>query len=497
MDKRDVAEAMEALASQGQSTGTKAIRVYLGHGSYGMILSMLILAPIITTILRGLLEFRPQLLTSACLSIELWVLMSVHTGRRSARWLWILPPMLAVAINWHGGWVQLLVMPVVILGAQSISTRARGCGAVSHLPPHTLALAGLACAAALFLNPYSVSLMTFPLQMEAAWIRAIGPEWWSAWTRRGWWLVGGGLFVPIQPVFFLYAALLGSVLVKTIAHTFWRDLVPIAVMSFWLALCTWHLRTVADAMLLTSPFVAAALGSLPRVDSTRGWWRGARWPVWVSIGLLSGLTAIGLWGAWQWRDWRWTRGEPLCVEAAVERLGRTVRVLGDPRHEWLLYRLPDRVTVNLFWEYASGQQASTEFDAIWRGRANLGPYLDRYRVHLILLNTGAFRNVPLLTSMGWVMIHLDDRFFLMVPRRPDMDALIEQEGYRLIRPWENAPVTPANATAVLAETERALSHCPDGASFVHAYRANALYLLGRAREAFEAQLKVPERPVIE
>jgi hypothetical protein len=118
-------------------------------------------------------------------------------------------------------------------------------------------------------------------------------------------------------------------------------------------------------------------------------------------------------------------------------------------------------------------------------------------VDLILLKTGSFRNVPLLTSLGWVMIHVDDCFFLMAPRRPDTEVLIQQEGYRLIRPWENAPVTPANATAVLAEAERALSHCPDGASFVHAYRANALYLLGRAREAFEAQLKVHERLVIE
>jgi hypothetical protein len=309
--------------------------------------SMLLLAPVVLTILWGRLEFRPQLLTSSCLSIELWVLMRVYTRRRSARWLWILPPMLAVAINWHGGWVQLLVMLVVILGAQAINTRARGRDAVSHLPPHTLPLMGLAYAAALFVNPYGVSMITFPLHMEAAWIRAMGPEWQSPWTSAGWRFVGGGVYVSrlIFVMFVIDIALLGWTLITAVRRWRTADLMPIAVIGLWLALSSWHLRTVADTALITGPFVAAALGS---------WWQGARWPVWVGIGLLGGLTVIGLWGAWQWRDWRWTRGEPLCVEAAVERLGRTVRVLGDPRHEWLLYRLPDRVTVDLFWEYASG-----------------------------------------------------------------------------------------------------------------------------------------------
>jgi hypothetical protein len=91
-----------------------------------------------------------------------------------------------------------------------------------------------------------------------------------------------------------------------------------------------------------------------------------------------------------------------------------------------------------------------------------------------------------LTSLGWVLIHLDDRFFLTVPQRPDTEDLIRREGYHHIVPWDNAPVTPENAHQVLEEAERALRNCPDQATFAWAYKARALQQLHRNREAFEA-----------
>jgi hypothetical protein len=65
--------------------------------------------------------------------------------------------------------------------------------------------------------------------------------------------------------------------------------------------------------------------------------------------------------------------------------------------------------------------------------------------------------------------------------------------YRLIRPWENAPVTPATAQQVLEEANRALHHCPDQATFAWAYKAEALRLLGRHAESFEARLLIPDK----
>jgi hypothetical protein len=102
----------------------------------------------------------------------------------------------------------------------------------------------------------------------------------------------------------------------------------------------------------------------------------------------------------------------------------------------------------------------------------------------------------LLTALEWVLVHVDDRAFIMVRHTPATAGLIQREGYRFIRPWENAPVTPANAPQVLEEANRALRHCPDGATFAHAYKANALYQLGFPTAAAAAR-KVPEKLVIE
>jgi hypothetical protein len=48
---------------------------------------LMLLTPLALAVLWGRLEFRPYLFTTAFLSIELSLLMSVHVGRRSWRWL--------------------------------------------------------------------------------------------------------------------------------------------------------------------------------------------------------------------------------------------------------------------------------------------------------------------------------------------------------------------------------------------------------------------------
>jgi hypothetical protein len=72
--------------------------------------AMLLLAPCVFGLLWARFEVRPMLFTSAFLVVELYVLISVHTGRRSWRWLWVLPPMYALWINLHAGWPQGMVM---------------------------------------------------------------------------------------------------------------------------------------------------------------------------------------------------------------------------------------------------------------------------------------------------------------------------------------------------------------------------------------------------
>jgi hypothetical protein len=91
---------------------------------------------------------------------------------------------------------------------------------------------------------------------------------------------------------------------------------------------------------------------------------------------------------------------------------------------------------------------------------------------------------------------MDDRFAILVPPLPTYMSLIQDTGYTAILPWKNLPVYPGNAVAVLHEADRALTTCPDGASFAWAYKAQALRLLGRQEESFLASLNIPKQLVI-
>jgi hypothetical protein len=147
------------------------------------------------------------------------------------------------------------------------------CGETSHLPLPHLALVLGTCVLALWMNPYGSRLIYFPVDMQAPWIRAMGEEWQSAFISSGWW-VSGGAFVPIDWIFFGYAALLAGVL--SVTGRRWRtaDLVPMAVMGLWLALSLWHLRAVGDTVLLTAPLVAASCRPDRGVVETSGDGRG-------------------------------------------------------------------------------------------------------------------------------------------------------------------------------------------------------------------------------
>jgi hypothetical protein len=454
--------------------------------------TVMLLAPFVLALMWSRIECRPQLFSSVIMAVALWLIVSVHTGQRSWRWLWVLPPLYALWINLHAGWVQGAVLLVAITGALVLMEMRRrwlGGGATSHLPLWSTALVLVGCLLALFINPYGARLISLPVEMQAGWVRELTPEWQSPWWRAGWQLVGGGAIVDMRPLFFGYAALLAGVLY--VSGRSWRtvDLVPLCLMALWLALSLWHLRGVLDAVLITSPLVAA---SLP-------WeWRGRPWPVLVGSGLTIGLTVMGLWTAhavWsapQEGGFRWNRSEPVCVLASVERLGLSGRFFAI----WpdvLLWRFHPGVRVDYTWEYVAGPVRTAERQAAWKGGpAGLHAYFERYQVDVIVLNNGAGQVVRGLAAHGWVLIHLDDRYFIMVRQSSVRGVPI----YKLIKSWENAPVDRANASQVLAEAERALQNCAGEATFAWSYKARALRTLGRHEEALDAALKIPKQFMI-
>ena len=208
---------------------------------------------------------------------------------------------------------------------------------------------------------------------------------------------------------------------------------------------------------------------------------------------MIGLTAMGLWldhtvwGAPRGGGFGWSRGEPACVVASIERFGLSGRIF-TTRPDVLLWRFHPSVRVDFTWEYVAGPVHTADRQAAWKGGpAGLHAYFERHQVDAIVLDTGAGNVVPGLASRGWRLVHLDDGYFIMV--RQSFAQRVPT--YTLIKSWEYAPVDRTNATHVLAEAERALRNCPGEATFAWGYKAKALRSLGRYQEALDAALNIP------
>jgi hypothetical protein len=213
---------------------------------------------------------------------------------------------------------------------------------------------------------------------------------------------------------------------------------------------------------------------------------------------MIGLTVVGLWsGHALWahpRDggFHWNREEPVCVVASIERLGLSGRFFST-RADILLWRFHPKVLVDYTWEYVSGPTLTAERQAARTGGpSELHAYLERYQVDAIVLNIGAGKVISELATRSWVLVHLDDSYLIMVRQKLAQGLPV----YKLIRPWENAPVDGSNATRVLAEAEQALRNCPVAATFAWSYKARALRSLGRHQEALDAAVKIPQRFVV-
>jgi len=112
----------------------------------------------------GLGTIRPQIFTYLFFLFQLLLLEKAATGREY--WLWVLPILLAIWVNLHGGvlagamvigiWiaVRIFVRPT---GDPSRLDRSRGAGIL-------VGLVGFACGLALLLNPHGVELVEFLLR---------------------------------------------------------------------------------------------------------------------------------------------------------------------------------------------------------------------------------------------------------------------------------------------------------------------------------------------
>jgi hypothetical protein len=293
----------------------------------------------------------------------------------------------------------------------------------------------------------------------------------------------------------------------------WRssDVTTVLLMLLFVGLSLRYTRCMADAAMFLFPLATATLSArLGR--RAPGAPRRERRLVALGLLLLGALTVETTVRTMPQpvphryrRVWGWgldAQAQPLCATDFLQRYHVMGRGFVDIRSASLvLWRLWPQVRVGIdARDFAAGEQAHRDYFLAQHVPAALQVYLERHQINFLLLRP---RNLTLehykrlRDLLGWVFVHLDDRFFVMVPPRPANAALLAEQGYRHILPWLNMPVTPMNAPAVLREADRALAACPEGATFAWAYRAQALRWLGRGEESRAAQRKVPAQLWIE
>jgi hypothetical protein len=198
-----------------------------------------------------------------------------------------------------------------------------------------------------------------------------------------------------------------------------------------------------------------------------------------------------------------TQDQPVCAVDFLVRQRLTGRVFVAGNYAtYLLFRAWPAVRVNM----DTRDYLYTDQDHrrdLWPAMdtpAGLQAYFQRFPTDFLLLKPRDLRvehYTMLLEALGWVFVYLDDKGFLMAAPRLESASLIQREGYRHILPWVNKDVTATNAVAVLTEADRALQHCPEGATFAWAYKAEALRLLGRYAESQTAARQVPKQLILD
>ena len=104
---------------------------------------------------------RPEMLSFVLLSVFAYVL---SLFRRGTNRLWVLPPLMCLWVNLHGGFVVAFFLLGAALAGRGVSWAVGGGGAPAARDLARLAAVALACVAVLPLNPYGPAAVLEPLR---------------------------------------------------------------------------------------------------------------------------------------------------------------------------------------------------------------------------------------------------------------------------------------------------------------------------------------------
>jgi hypothetical protein len=488
---------------------------------------------------------RPQMVSMAFLAWYGWQLTRVECGACPGHVLWALVPVHWLWSQMHGG--HMVGLALLGVGA-AVEAAHWWQGRATRRAVLCRAAIWLACMGAVVCGPYGVAMLLYPF-VEARLEHAIGwnTEWgalwrqgahpvvwgaalvclttlwwaegrhWPAWLRwgsRGGWgllLLGTRPLPTLLPLvqYALLVLLTGEVVLWLVGT--WRTPARwhgAARVACAVGLAMAYNRALGEVVpLVLAPVLARQLTALlgsPRpgsMQTTDRWLVGTALVVLVGVGTLYGSVGVPtrpFAAAEQEVARGWGLSVPPALQCATDFLRHHTRQgrLWTTHGSWFVFALWPRLQVSTDTRLHVYTPALLDIAHAARHLpARLDTYLGRFQPTMLALHyTEVSQEVmTALAVRGWWLVHLNDAIFVMV----DSGVHGDLWPYQHILPQVHLRVTRHNARAVLWEADWALAACPEAATFAHAYRVRALYMLGRPADATRAQQQIPKRRVIE
>ena len=413
---------------------------------------------------------RPQVATFAFFGIYLLILRT-WWDKPTSRIVWLLPPLMAVWVNLHGGFLAGCGMVMLFGGGTVMRELAAARRAPSHERPIHRRVAGAAfgmmvlVAAATLCNPYGIGL--HEMLWEHLGTEQLVREWQPLWSVRQ------------SPVYYAPFVL---VLVAAAGWRRWKviDTVVIGV-TMWQAIA--HVRhvallTIAVLILLPGPMSDAIRRLFPRLSQT--WGTPERRSLRVALVLGAVMFPIVLQVKSVVRFWQegvspWQ----VAVEGKSGIPGVPIRAVGLLHTEeisgnlitdygwgqFMLWHLYPESRVAFDGRYRTVYPASLEAEFLEFQTVDLEltprtPMIDSYPTDLAILPVGSASEQYLTDRADWRTVYRDDQAVLLARR-----TYLEQIGWtprtgRSAVPtsqWSVFPGDIANGTAIAEQAHQPLA----------------------------------------
>lgn len=316
---------------------TMAILYLLAWRISGRVWVALLVTVICIAIGRRMFYVRPPVVSNLLLAGQLFLLAGVAEGWLRRAWLWVLPPVVALWTNIHGGWLASGVVLAAFAadnGFQAIRHRLPAlpfARLARPVPVRMLALLLPATLLATFANPYGWRLYELPARVltDTELVRSIGE------------LASPDFHFVID----FELAVLGMLGLAFLLRGFRAPLWELLVYLFFLHQAIQHVRHLSLFSIMMVPLTARVLGeAADRAEAAFTLWKGKEWPALPRLvpGAVMGGLAVYL-AAWVSINPReggqWLR--PLDQERASTYAARNLQYLGDMGY--VRDRFPSRV----------------------------------------------------------------------------------------------------------------------------------------------------------